>query len=75
MSNLAERVAGVSQVRCRRERHETPEDRLYRETGIRREHCLSPSHDAVKIGEMLDGRVVLKNLSEHEVEDAAQMLP
>ena len=35
--------------------------------------CLSPSHDAVKIGEMLDGRVVLKNLSEHEVEDAAQM--
>jgi len=35
--------------------------------------CLSPDHKQVKIGEMLDGRVVMKNLSEHAVEDASEM--
>ena len=76
MSNLMERVVGElfkSGAAANVMRHRKISFSYCEILGSDANDCLSPSHDAVKIGEMLDGRVVLKNLSEHEVEDAAQM--
>ena len=70
MSNLMERVVGElfkSGAAANVMRHRKISFSYCEILGSDANDCLSPAHDAVKIGEMLDGRVVLKNLSEHEV--------
>ena len=67
MSNLMERVVGElfkSGAAANVMRHRKISFSYCEILGSDANDCLSPSHDAVKIGEMLDGRVVLKNLSE-----------